>query len=284
MNEKVFKYLAIILGVVVIWSFCSRSEDKAENYNVDVQTLVSSADGLDLKAVGEILKKADDAETFEKLLNSKDESINNLDLNEDGNVDYIHVTEYGNEKVKGFSLTVQPTAGGTQEVSTIEFEKSTDSEAQMQIRGNEQIYGRNHYYHSRFGLTDVLILGYLFRPHGFYASPWSYGAYPGYYSPYNTVSQSRYRSNVGRTTSGSTFRSGTSPTVQSNVRSPNAGKTASSVKAPLKNPTASQKAFQARNPSKQVKSGGFGRKSTTKSSSVRRSSSRRSGSVSRGGK
>ena len=100
MNENVFKYLAIIMGVVVIWSFCSRSEDRADSYNVEVQTVVSAAEGLNLKAVGELLKKANDAETFEKLLNSKDEGINNLDLNEDGKVDYIFVTEYGNEKVK----------------------------------------------------------------------------------------------------------------------------------------------------------------------------------------
>ena len=94
MNEKVFKYLAIFLGIVVIWALCSRPDDKADNYDVNVQTLVSSAEGLDLKAVGELLKKTNDAETFEKLLNSKDESVNNMDLNEDGKVDYIFVTEF----------------------------------------------------------------------------------------------------------------------------------------------------------------------------------------------
>ena len=284
MNEKVFKYLAIFLGVVVIWAMCSSPDDKPDNYDVNVQTLVSSAEGLDLKAVGELLKKANDAETFEKLLNSKDESVNNMDLNEDGQVDYIFVTEYGNDKIKGFSLTAEVSSGDVQEIATIEVEKGENNETQMQIRGNEQIYGHNHYHHSRFGLTDVLIMGYLFRPHGFYASPWSHGAYPGHYRSYSTVPNSRYRNNVNRTTSGTTFRSSSSPTIRSDMRSPNAGKTASTIKSPLKNPTASQKAFQARNPSKQVKSGGFGRKSTTRSSSVRRSSSSRSGSYSRGGK
>jgi hypothetical protein len=281
-NENVFKYLAIIMGVVVIWSFCSRSEDRADSYNVEVQTVVSAAEGLNLKAVGELLKKANDAETFEKLLNSKDEGINNLDLNEDGKVDYIFVTEYGNEKVKGFSLTVEPAPGETQEVATIEVEKTTDGQADVQVKGNEQIYGSNHYYRSHFSLTDALILGYLFRPHGFYASPWRYGSYPGYYNRYSPVSHSGYNSRVRNMGSG--FRSTSSPVIQSNVKSPNTDKTAQSIRAPLKNPTSSQKAFQARNPSKQVRSGGFGRKSTTRSPSVRSSSSSRSRSFSRGGK
>jgi len=270
------------MGVVIIWSFCSRSEERPDSYNVEVQTIVPAAEGLDLKAVGELLKKADDAKSFEKLLNSKDEGINNLDLNEDGNVDYIFVTEYGNEKVKGFSLTVEPTPGETQEVATIEVEKTADGQADVQVQGNEQIYGTNHYYHSHFGLTDFLIMSYLFRPHSYYASPWHYGAYPGYYNRYSTVAPSGYNSRVRNMGSG--FRSTSSPVIQSSVNSPNSGKTAQSIRAPLKNPTSSQKAFQARNPSKQVRSGGFGRRSTTRSPSVRSSSSSRSRSFSRGGK
>ncbi|MEJ2056005.1 MAG: hypothetical protein P8X42_18990 [Calditrichaceae bacterium] len=280
MNEKVFKYLAIFLGIVVIWAMCSGPNDRQDNYNVNVQTMVSSAEGLDLKAVGALLKKADDAKTFEKLLNSKEEGVNNLDLNEDGKVDYISVTEFGNDSIKGFSLTTEPTSGEVQEIATIEIKKVGNNEAKVQIQGNQQIYGNHHYYHSHFGLTDMLIMGYLFRPHGFYASPWSYGVYPGYYHTYSTIPMSRYHSNVNRAYGGTNFRSSNSPTIRSNIKSPNAGKTARTIRAPLKNPTSSQKAFQARNPSKQVKSGGFGRRG----SSVRRSASSRSGSYSRGGK
>lgn len=284
MNEKVFKYLAVILGIIVVWSFCSGPKDKgASYYDVNVQSITSASEGLDLKAVGELVKKAKDAESLERLLNSDKEGVNNLDLDEDGKVDYIKVTEYGNDQLRGFSLTVEPKAGEVQEVATIEVQKSTDKQAEMQIKGNEQIYGRGHYYHSRFGLTDFLILSYLFNAHTPWISPWGYGRYPGYYRPYSTMPSSRYRSTVNRTTGGSTFRSGRASTIRSSVKSPNAGKSATSVRAPLKNPTASQKAFQARNPSKQVRSGGFGRRSS-RSSSLRRSPSSRSRSFSRGGK
>jgi hypothetical protein len=277
MNENVFKYLAIFFFVIVIWSFCSDPDERAnEYYDVNVQTLVPASDGLDLKAVGELLKKANTAEELEQLLNSPAQGVNNPDLDGDGNVDYINVTEYGNDNVKGFSLTTQPDAAETQEIATIEVEKTSDSQGQMEIRGNEQIYGQNHYYQSHFGFTDFLIMSYLFSPHRYYMSPWGYGAYPSYYSRYNTTSYNNYRNRTSAYTSGSNLGRSGSSTMNTNVKSPNAGKSASSIRAPLKNPSTSQKSFQARSRTS-TRSGGFGRSSSLRSSSSSRSGGFRSG-------
>ena len=294
MNERVFKILGGFFIIIVLMSLCSKRDRRpasssSDQYNVNVQTMSSASDGLDLKAVGVLLKKAETAEEFEKLLNSSKEGVNNLDLNEDGQVDYILVSEYGDEQVKGFSLTTEPAAGEVQELATIEVEKVSDSDARMQISGNEQIYGQNHYHHSSFGMMDMLILGYIFRPHTAFASPYGYGNYPGGYGSYGSRSNTAYQRDMNNATRGSTFQSSGTRAVSSTVQSPNAGKSAQSVRAPLKNPTTSQRQFQAQNPSKQVKSGGFGRtsttaRSTTKSRSVRTTPSRRSGGFSSGGK
>lgn len=299
MSERAFKVLGGFFMLLVLLSICNKRDRQmsyrtpraADQYNVNVQTVVSASEGLNLAAVGELLKQAKDAEEFERLLNSANNGVNNLDLDEDGAVDYINVTEYGDSRVKGFSLTTQPKPGETQEVATIEIEKA-GGQAQVQIQGNQQIYGQNQYYHSSFGLTDLLILSWMFRPHPMYASPWGYGRYPTYYSRRATRPYSSYSRDMRRTTQGSTFNSSSRSQVRSSVKSPNAGKSASSIKAPLKNPTATQKQFQARNPSKQAKSGGFGRSTnrttsrstTTRSSSVRRTAPSRSRSFSGGGK
>jgi len=294
-DERVFKILGGFFLVIVALSICNRRDrqprsvtpQRSEQYNVNVQTLVPAGEGLNLMAVGELLKEAKDGEEFERLLNSPDQGVNNLDLDEDGQVDYIYVTEFGDSQVKGFSLTTQPAPGEVQEVATIEVEKA-DQQANVEIQGNPQIYGQNHYYHSRFGLMDFLILSWLFQPRPLYASPWGYGSYPPRYNPYPAQSYSNYNRRVGRMTSGSSYNASSQQRVRSNVSSPNAGKSARSIKAPLKNPTSSQRAFQARNPSKQTRSGGFGRsstsRSTSRSSSVRRSAPSRSSSFSRGGK
>jgi len=173
MNENIFKYLAIFFFIVVVISMCDddSSERNNANYNVSVASTIPAAEGLDLRAVGELIKKAKNGEELETLINSPTQGVNNLDLNADGKVDFISVAEYGDGKVKGFSLSTQPASGETQEIATIEVERTGDK-ANMQIQGNEQIYGRNHYHHSSFGFTDMLIMSYLFSPHRMWGSPY----------------------------------------------------------------------------------------------------------------
>ena len=271
MNEKIFKILAGIFFVLILISFFWPSGGEKQ-YNVNVQTMVYGGAGLDLATIGSLLKKAENASELERLLNDPKTGINNLDLNEDGKVDYIKVTEYGTEQTKGFSLTVEPAAGETQEVATIKIEKSGNDQASVEVKGNEQIYGQNHYHRSSFGITDMLFMYWLFRPHPFYMSPYGYGHYPGSYRSYNTASQANYNQ---RTAGQRDLKSASSSAIKGKATSPNAGKSAAKgIKAPLKRPTSSQKSFQKRNPSKQVSKSAFGRSSTSRPSrpSVRRSS------------
>ena len=261
----------------------SPSPKKADEYNVTVQNISTAADGLDLKAVGGLVKKAKDAEDLERLINSEEEGLNNLDLNEDGKVDYISVHEYGNDTVKGFSLTTQPTPGETQELATIDIEKTNGDEAQVEIHGNEQIYGHNHYHHSHFGIMDMMLIGYLFRPHGMFMSPFGYGNYPGGYSQHSTVPPQSYRSKTADANRSSTMKSASGSSVKGKSISPNAGKSASSIKAPLKNPTVSQRSFQTRNPSKTISRGGFGRTASTSRATRPSRPSVRSGGFGRSG-
>jgi len=271
MNEKLFKGLAGIFIFLIVISFLWPSGGD-KNYNVNVQSTVYAGEGLDLATIGSLLKKAENATELERLLNDPATGVNNLDLNEDGKVDYVKVTEYGNDKSKGFSLTVEPIAGEVQEIATINIEKSGDDKAEVEVRGNEQIYGQNHYHHSSFGMTDMLFMYWLFRPHPMYMSPWGYGRYPGSYRAHNTVSQRDYKN---RTTGRRDLQKSSSSRIKGKATSPNAGKSATQgIKAPLKKPTRSQKSFQKRNPSKQMSRSAFGRSSASRTSrpSVRRSS------------
>lgn len=293
MNSNYLKLGLGLFALLFILSSCTNCSRKSNysnrnNYNVTVQQTIAqdAASGLDLQAVGELVKKAKTGEDFERLLNDSTVGINNLDLDEDDKVDYINVTEYGDGNLKGFSLTVELAGGQTQEVATIEIEKTNDGYAGVQTYGNSHIYGNNHYYHSRTSLTDVLLISWLFsanRP--FYSSPWSYGNYPGSYRSYPTRGYDSYRGDMNRTTQNSNYTRSTSSKLSKATTSPNASKNASNIKAPLKNPTATQKSFQARNPSKKIKSGGFGSKTSTSSSFRKSSPSVRSSSTSsyRGG-
>lgn len=263
-----------LMAGLVLWGAEACSNDR---YDVNV-TGSSASDGLDLKAVGALVQDAKDAESFERLLNDPSRGVNNLDLDEDGNVDYIKVTEFGDGDARGFALTTELAPGDVQEIATVNIVKAEDR-AEMEVRGNQHIYGHRHYYHSHFGLTDMLLFSYLFRPHAMYVSPWGYGAYPGYWGRGPTVvTRTIYRDRVRNVAKASPLRSAPSSRLsRAPAASPHQGKASSRVRAPLKAPTASQRRFQARNPSKTVRGGGFGRRGGSGFGSVRRGAGRRSG-------
>lgn len=263
MQEKYFRYMVILFFAISFLMVLAGFFSTDDRYNVNVTQMVSADQGLDLKAVGEILKKSQNAEEFEKLLNDPATKVNNLDLDEDGRVDFINVTEFGDDKVKGFSLTTRMPNQEIQEIATIKIEQSDSQKANVEYRGNESIYGPGHYYHSTWqpGLGTGMILGYLFGGlHRPYYSPWSYGYYPSNYRSYPPVSHDTYRTRADSLSGHSNYKSSSTGTINSSTRSPYRGMNATSIKTPLKNPTQSQKMFQARNPSRQIKSQGFGRK------------------------
>jgi len=240
----------------------------------------SAAEGLDLKTLPGVVKQAKDAKHLEKLINQPG-GVNNLDLNDDGKVDYIRVVEYGDKEkgAYGFSLTTQPVEGETQEVAAIEIQKDPEKKktAELEVRGNEQIYGRNHYYHARFPVAQLLLWSYLLRPHAFYASPFHYGHYPGYYRSYNVAASGTYSQRTRQYRQAANVRKNSSSRMRTDIKSPHRGKTASrGIKRSLRRPTQSQRTFQRRNPARSRRGRSFGRSGSRNRSFFGRSSRSRS--------
>lgn len=233
------------------------------------------ARGLDLKAVSELAKKAKDGADFERLLNDSTEAVNNLDLNDDNKVDYINVTEFGGGNRRGFSLTTEVEPGKVQEIATIEFSKESDQKATVQTTGNPSMYGPGYNHHSSFGLTDALLLGWMFSSRPSYASPYGAGNYPPSYGDgWSRRPSDQYSGDMGRRTAGSSFERSAAPSIGTPLASPNAEKTAARAKA-IANPTQSQRSFATRSSEGRPSgSGGFGRPSGSGSSSSGTSTSR----------
>lgn len=227
-------------------------------------------ESLNLQALGELVKSSKDSQTIENALNQTG-SINNLDLDGDGKVDYIKVTEYGDGNSRGFSFTVDLPNNESQEIATVEVNKGT-SDAQMSIQGNQQLYGANNHYHSSFGLSDLIIMNYLFSYHRPYYSPYHYGYYPSYYHPYASVPVSSYRNRVSTTTRTSTITRTSSSKSPSSIKSPNASKSSKVVSQrahSLAAPNRSQKSFTTTSASKsRPNTSGFANKSTARKNSA----------------
>ncbi len=262
------KVLLSLLSVVLLVA----CKDKADQYgDVQVTANIDAADGLDLQAVGELVKVVKNAEELEAKLNEEG-GINNLDLNADGKVDFIQVTEYEKGNVKGFSLVVEPVKGETQEIASIEVEKKGEA-ADVYVSGNQHIYGMGHHYHSHYpSFGSMLLMSYIFRPHPMYYSPYYYGMYPGYYGMgYARVSRTVYVNRTRSTYSGSANR-----VSSRNSSSPNKGRNASKgIRSSLRNPTSSQRSFRKSSQQAAAAKKRSTSRPSKRSSSPRRRSSRR---------
>lgn len=164
-------------------------------------------DGFSLEAAVELFKKAQSPEEFEKLLNSEENTVNNLDLNEDGEIDYIRVIDNMAGDVHAIVLQVPVSETESQDVAVIEIEKTGAEEATLQIIGDEAVYGKQliaepfeeeRSQEGRHGpamthqpvriVVNVWLwpsVRFVYRP-GYvaYVSPWRWRVYPTWWRPW----------------------------------------------------------------------------------------------------
>jgi hypothetical protein len=98
-------------------------------------------DNFSLQGALEMFKKAGSPEEFERLINTENNNVNNLDLNGDGQIDYIRVIDKADKNIHAFVLQVPVTEKESQDIAVIELERTGNTSAVLQIVGDEDIYG-----------------------------------------------------------------------------------------------------------------------------------------------
>ena len=98
-------------------------------------------DNFSLEGALELFKKSSSPEEFERLLNSADAEVNNLDLNGDGDIDYIRVIDRNKGAVHTFILQAVISPNESQDIAVIALEKLANGKAVLQITGDADIYG-----------------------------------------------------------------------------------------------------------------------------------------------
>ena len=82
-----------------------------------------TGDNFSLEGALAMFKKANSLEEFEKMLNQEDNNINNLDLNNDGNIDYINVDDIKENDNHVIVLSTFVNEIEKQDIATIGIEK-----------------------------------------------------------------------------------------------------------------------------------------------------------------
>jgi hypothetical protein len=98
-------------------------------------------DNFSLQGALQMFQNAASPEDFEKAINTEGNHVNNLDLDGDGDIDYVKVTSKMDKDVHVFILQVDVSEKETQDIAVIELEKTGSENAMIQIVGDEEIYG-----------------------------------------------------------------------------------------------------------------------------------------------
>ena len=136
------------------------------------------SEGLDLKVVAKLFAEAKNLEEFETLLNTPDNAFCNLDLNGDGQVDYLRVVETGQGNKRLIVLQAVLAKDIYQDVASIYVEKDENNEVSVQVVGDEYIYGTNYIIEPVYVYRPVIYDWFWCDAWYAWHSPWYWGYYP----------------------------------------------------------------------------------------------------------
>jgi hypothetical protein len=193
-----------IFAVLVAFGTTVMAQDYPEEY------LGLPGDNLNLYAVLKLFQESETLESFERSLNDENSRINNLDLNGDNMVDYITVNDYVDGYVHNIVLRTVLDRNEYQDVAVFTVQKFRDGSVQIQLVGDEALYGGNYiiepYYeetpnpgymgkNTTVNVTVVRttpyqvaawpVIRFIYLPrYVVWRSSWYWGFYPRYWRPW----------------------------------------------------------------------------------------------------
>ena len=178
----------LLLGLLVFGGLLLPSFSFADETVTVSATSADVSENLNLKTVATLFGQAKDLEEFEMMINNPDSAFSNLDLNGDGEVDYLRVVEVADGDKHLVVIQSVLAKDIYQDVASIFVEKDNQSQSiTVQVIGDEYVYG-----------TDYIIEPvYIHRPLIYdwfwgtswvcWHSPYYWGYYPTWWRPYHCV-------------------------------------------------------------------------------------------------
>jgi hypothetical protein len=127
------KILSSLLAIFFTTTILAQADDRPEN----------TGDNFSLEGALALFKKSTSLEEFEKLLNKEDNNVNNLDLNNDGDIDYVVVNDNQEGDAHAIVLSVYLSDNEKQDIAVIGIEKTGAESATLQIEGDPDLYPEN---------------------------------------------------------------------------------------------------------------------------------------------
>ncbi len=158
----------------VIWGISAQDVTTVEATNADI------SEHLNLEAVASAFGDSRDLEDFEQKLNDPELHLSNLDLNNDGYVDYLRVVEHVEGNTHLILIQAVLDKDVYQDVATVEVEKDNDGVTRVQVVGDVYMYGEDYIVEPVYVHRPVIFINF-WRP---YYRPYYSVYYWGYWPPY----------------------------------------------------------------------------------------------------
>jgi hypothetical protein len=102
-----------------------------------------AGDHFNLAGALELFKQSTDLSAFEQALNNSTNGVNNLDLDGNGEVDFIHVRTSADKEARVLVLQAAFGKDDQQDIASIQMERSAEGAVTIQILGDEVLYPEN---------------------------------------------------------------------------------------------------------------------------------------------
>jgi hypothetical protein len=182
--------------LIVSLLFCTFCSCAAASQQPAVDSTGLPGDHFNLDGALDLFKSSANLSDFEQRLNTESNYVNNLDLNEDGEVDYVKVVEYHEDNIRTVVLQVAITETESQDVAVIEIEKNGEESAVLQIAGDPDLYGEEQIIEpaeATVASQQTVVVNvwhwpsvrYIYAPgYVVYRPAWRWRYYPPYFRPW----------------------------------------------------------------------------------------------------
>ena len=181
----------IIVGLLLIVSAsCNNAQNNVTVVRTQPKNVTLQQDenltGFDIQQFANLLKTTTNPDALTQAINANGNTINNLDLDEDKNIDYLKIDQVDQNTLQ----VVDEIQTGKIIVATLTINTQNNSYA---VNGNQDYCGNNYSYQSPTGITfgQLLFLSWMMHPHSYYHPCWGYhrGYYVGYHPYYSHYSR-----------------------------------------------------------------------------------------------
>lgn len=175
--------IVLIIIMQTLTGCSAQNYGYATNYDYNRQyTNYDLSEYLDLEAVASVFSFSNDYQDFERRLNDAENNISNLDMNNDGYIDYLRVFKYTEN---GYHIImIQAVLGDNyyQDVATMVIDPNRSYRRAVQIIGEPSLYGSNYIIEPEYRWEPPILRWMKYTRTYRYSSPYYWNYYPRYYT------------------------------------------------------------------------------------------------------